>query len=135
MTELIINLMGRVEFKYGEKNLEHKLSNKGVALISLLMLNIKNGISREKLISYLWADSDDEAARYNLRYNLWNIKKVIHADECGEDLILSTKDYCHLNAKYAFESDMLKLMKFECRGEEQSIEDLYSYKQLFRGIS
>ncbi len=133
MTELKINLMGRVEFKYGEKNIEHKLSNKGIALISLLMLHMKNGVSRERLISYLWADSDEEAAKYNLRYNLWNIKKVIPTDEKGQDFILANKDYCRLNQNYFFESDILQLMSFENQETERSIEELGHCKQLFRG--
>ncbi|QIB68931.1 hypothetical protein Ami103574_06160 [Aminipila butyrica] len=133
MTELMVNMMGRVEFKYGEKNLEHKLSNKGIALISLLMLHMEKGVSRERLISFLWADSDEEAAKYNLRYNLWNIKKVIHADKSGHEFIVANKDYCQLNHDYDFESDLLKLMTFESRGADPSIEELYSCKQLFRG--
>ena len=40
MTELKINLLGKIEFQYGVNPLEHKLSNKGIALISLLMLNV-----------------------------------------------------------------------------------------------
>jgi len=133
MTKLSINLLGRVEFKFGEKKLEHKLSNKGIALISLLMLDTGKQICREKLISYLWADSDEEAARYNLRYNLWNIKKVIPADEKGHELIISHKDYCLINPEYDFKSDLHELSRFEKKGSDASIEELNTCKELFRG--
>lgn len=133
MSRLCINLLGKIEFKYDEKNLEHKLSNKGIALISILMLERKKRFSRDKLVSYLWADSDEEAARYNLRYNLWNIRKIIPADEAGNELIISNKDFCSINEDYDMESDMLQLMKFESSKAEKSLDELIAYKKLFRG--
>ena len=32
--------------------------------------------AREKLAAYLWPDSAASAAKYNLRYTLWQIKKL-----------------------------------------------------------
>ncbi|HML36765.1 MAG TPA: BTAD domain-containing putative transcriptional regulator [Bacillota bacterium] len=133
MSKLSVNLLGRIEFKYGEKPLEHKLSNKGIALISLLMMDMGKEVSREKLITYLWADSDEEAARYNLRYNLWSIKKLIPSDEAGQELIVSRRDHCLLNPDYDFRSDMLELMKFENKSAERTLEELNACKELFRG--
>ena len=133
MSKLTVNLMGSVEFEYDDKRLEHKLSNKAIALISILMLYMGKQISREKLISYLWADSDEEAARYNLRYNLWNIKKVIPTDADGQELIISQRECCLINPKYDLDSDILELMKAEKKGHDSSLEELTSYKKLFRG--
>jgi DNA-binding SARP family transcriptional activator len=134
MTELKINLLGKIEFQYGETTLEHKLSNKGMALIILLMLNAGKEMSRDKLISYLWADSDEEAARYNLRFNLWNIRKLIPTDEYGQELVITHKDYCLINPKYDFGSDMLMLKGFfESKETERTLEELIAYKEMFRG--
>jgi len=133
MAKLSINLLGRVEFEFGEKQLEHKLSNKGTAFISLLMLDPGKQISREKVIAYLWADSDEEAARYNLRYNLWNIKKLIPTDEQGNELILSHKDNCRINPAYQYKSDVRELSRYEMKGRDASIEELIACKELFRG--
>jgi DNA-binding SARP family transcriptional activator len=132
MAKLNINLLGRIEFQYGGKPLEHKLSNKGIALISLLMLDMGKEMGRDKLISYLWADSDEEAARYNLRYNLWNIKKLIPADEKDQEFILSSKDCCRINSRYDLDSDILLLKAFSGNGERK-LEDLNTCKELFRG--
>ena len=133
MNELNINLIGSVEFKYNDERLEHKLSNKAIALISILMLDMGKQISREKLISYLWADSDEEAARYNLRYNLWNIKKIIPTDDYGQELIISQRECCLINPKYKFKADILTLMQAEVKGNNNSLEELNVYKELFRG--
>lgn len=133
MARLAINLLGKIEFRYDGKPLEHKLSNKGIALISLLMLDAGKEISRERLMAYLWTDSDDEAARYNLRYNLWNIRKLIPADERGQDLILTHKEYCLMNPEYDLHSDILQIMEYKNRKEERSLEELSAYKSLFRG--
>lgn len=32
---------------------------------------------RSDIISYLWSESSDDAAKYNLRFNLWQIKKAL----------------------------------------------------------
>lgn len=133
MSKLNINLMGSIEFKYENKRLEHKLSNKAIALISILMLDMGKQISREKLSAYLWADSDEEAARYNLRYNLWNIKKVIPTDEYGQELIIAQREFCLINPQYDFDSDIRELMKAEKNANTNSLEELNGYKELFRG--
>ena len=133
MERLEINLLGKVDFRYDGKPLEHKLSNKGIALITLLMLDLGKEISKDKLISYLWADSNEEAARYNLRYNLWMIRKLIPVDKSGRELILAHKDCCLINPEYDFRSDLLQIMQYESKGTERSLEELNAYKDLFHG--
>ncbi|HWQ79994.1 MAG TPA: BTAD domain-containing putative transcriptional regulator [Anaerovoracaceae bacterium] len=133
MNGLCVNVLGKIELNHNDVRIENKLSAKGIALICLLLLSSGKHISRDKLISYLWADSDEEAARYNLRYNLWNIKKLIPADQNGEELILTDKDSCIINPKYHFRSDLLRLREFEHKKEESSIEELLELKSLFRG--
>lgn len=133
MNGLCVNVLGKIELNHNGVQLENKLSAKGIALICLLLLSSRKHISREKLIAYLWSDSDEEAARYNLRYNLWNIKKLIPTDQRGEELIVSDKDCCIINPKYNFRSDLLQLREFEQKKEESSIEELLEMKSLFRG--
>lgn len=72
---LRINLLGKIKIEYLGENLEPKLSNKTVAIIYLLIANKGRYLSKDKLVLYLWPDSTEEAAKYNLRYNLWLLKK------------------------------------------------------------
>ncbi|MEL7654373.1 MAG: hypothetical protein AAGU75_00535, partial [Bacillota bacterium] len=96
---LTINMLGKGAVFYDEECISDKLSSKLVALICLLVLNRNRNMSKEKLITYLWPDSNDEAAKSNLRFNLWTIKRIIPQTDDGEDFIISGKDYCRINGK------------------------------------
>ncbi len=129
---LIINFLGKADVEYNGKKLDDQLGGKAIALICLLVLNEKRYISREKLEGYLWPDSSTEAARYNLRYNLWLIKKNIGKDE-NNNLFLNIDNVCcSINKSYMFECDIFNIMKFRHK-EQNTIEDILKLKQLFRG--
>ena len=82
---LTINMLGKGAILYKNECISEKLSSKLVALICLLVLNKNRNMSKEKIISLLWPDSDDEAAKSNLRFNLWTIKKTVPQSDGGED--------------------------------------------------
>ncbi|MFA7661530.1 MAG: hypothetical protein WCX59_01815 [Anaerovoracaceae bacterium] len=77
---LSINMLGEVNITYKGEKIVDSLSNKTVAMICLLVLNRDKNVSKEKIASYFWPDSNEEAARYNVRYNLWTIGKLIPKD-------------------------------------------------------
>ncbi len=129
---LTINLLGKGAIFYDNECISDKLSSKLVALICLLVLNKNRNMSKEKIIAYLWPDSDDEAAKSNLRFNLWNIKKTIPQSGEGEDFILSGKDFCRINEKYPYRCDKALLDSFKA-SQLESIEDLLKLKDLFKG--
>lgn len=129
---LTVNMLGKCAILYDNECISDKLSSKLVALICLLVLNRNRNMSKEKLISYLWPDSDEEAAKSNLRFNLWNIKKTIPQNEEGEDFIISGKDFCRINEKYVFQCDKTELDSCKVSQIEQ-IEDLLELKDLFQG--
>src|SRR5690554_816710 len=109
---LTINMMGKVNIIYKDINMNGKLSQKLVALICLLVLYRDRDVSKERIVSYLWPDSEADAAKYNLRYNLWMIKKHIPRDKTGEPLIITGKDYCRINKNYPFYCDKILLDEF-----------------------
>jgi len=129
---LTVNMLGKSAIFYDDECISDKLSSKLVALICLLVLNRNRNMSKEKIIAYLWPDSDEEAAKSNLRFNLWNIKKTIPQNEEGEDFILSGKDFCRINEKYEFQCDKTQLDS--CKVSQiDRIEDLLRLKDLFQG--
>lgn len=105
---LYIQMFGPVSYTVAGKPVTTKLSAKSLAILGFLMCSGQHRASREKLAAMLWSESYDTAA-YNLRYNLWNIKKVIPADENGEEFLLASKDACYINPKYQFASDLFRL--------------------------
>lgn len=129
---LNICFLGGSILEYDGKRFEDQFGNKVLALICLLVLNEKRYLSREKIIGYLWPESNDEAARYNLRYNLWFIKKNINDDKNGNPFLRVDKDCCGINMNYEFESDILAILKFNPSSKD-SIESVLKLKKLFRG--
>jgi DNA-binding SARP family transcriptional activator len=125
-------MLGKVNITYKGQSIDDKLSSKLVALICLLVLNMNRDVSKEKIASYLWPDSDNDAAKYNLRYNLWMIKKLIPQDSNGAHLIISGKDYCRINEKYHFNCDKSLLDQFNTR-RNKNVEELTRLKELFKG--
>lgn len=132
MCVLEIHMLGDIDIRAGNESLLSKLSTKSIAIIALLLCHENKRVAREKIISMLWAESF-ETASYNLRYNLWNLKKILPQDE-GEDFILSTKEYCCINPKYRYESDVDRLrgLTYETVGA-QDAQQLTLCKELLKG--
>lgn len=129
---LNICFLGKSKIEYDGRDMADQLGNKAIALICLLVLNERRYLSREKIIGYLWPDSSMEAAKYNLRYNLWLIKKNITEDK-NQNLFLKVyNDCCSINKKYEFTCDIIDIMKFK-PSHEDSVESMLMLKKLFRG--
>lgn len=124
--------MGKTKFEYDGKSILEQLGNKTAALICLLTLNRNKYLSREKIIAYLWPDSNEEAAKYNLRFNLWLIKKNISVDSQGNPFLHVDKDCCGISEKYKYHCDIVDIMEFKPR-DEDSIDSLLKLRELFAG--
>ncbi len=129
---LNISFLGKSKIDYNGNGLEDQLGNKAIALICLLILNEKRYLSREKIVGYLWPDSNIEAAKYNLRYNLWLIKKNIGEDAKNQLFLKVDNDCCCINREYEFECDVLNIMNFR-PSQQDSVESILNFKKLFRG--
>ena len=125
---LKLYFLGKANFEYKGEDITERLGNKTIALVCLLILNQNKYLSREKLITYLWPDSNEDAAKYNI----WMIKKNIGTDENGEEFLYVDKERCGINEKYIFYCDILQIMKFK-PGREDSIEGLLALRASFAG--
>jgi len=132
MHELSINLLGRTKINYHGDNIESKMSTKAIALICYLISNCDKKISREKLSGNLWSDSDEKSSRYNLRFCLWSIKRIIHPDKYGEEFIICEKELCYINKRYNFFCDVLCLKQNEME-IDLSLEKLLELKTYYSG--
>ena len=99
---LNLSFFGKSKVEYNGKEIGDRLGNKAIALICLLVLNERRYLSREKIIGYLWPDSNTDAAKYNLRYNLWLIKKNILEDKNNNSFLKVDTECCGINSKYEF---------------------------------
>lgn len=122
---LFIQMFGPMGFTVAGKPVTTRLSAKSLAILGFLMCSDQHRASRDKLASMLWSESYDTAT-YNLRYNLWNIKKVIPADENGEEFLLASKDACYINPNYQFTSDLSRLEELLAIPPEQTSREQLS---------
>ncbi|MFV0517444.1 MAG: BTAD domain-containing putative transcriptional regulator [Aminipila sp.] len=129
---LNIYFLGKTNIEYNGHNITEKVGNKTLALICLLVLNHNKYLSREKIITYLWPDSNEEAAKYNLRFNLWLIKKNIGLDEKGEAFLRVDRDTCEINENYSYKCDIVEIKDFK-PSESDSVESLQKLRELFVG--
>ena len=80
---LQIRLFGKPQVICDGTDITPELGNKGCALLCILFLRGGDYYAREKLAAYLWPDSAVSAAKYNLLYTLWKIKKSTDTGEGG----------------------------------------------------
>ncbi len=128
---LQISLLGKTRISCGGELLDKQLSTKAQALVYLLIAHNGRFLSREKIMAYLWPDSTPEAARYNLRYNLWQLKKLLPQDGAARSLVLSEKDGCSIDPRYSFQCDLLTIQS--CSLHSRDLEELSRIKSLFCG--
>lgn len=129
---LNLNFLGKARVEYNGKSVVESFRNKTIALICLLVINNDKYLSREKILDYLWPDSSEEAAKNNLRFNLWLIKKNIGTSETDQEFLFIDKDHCGINMNYEFQCDILDIMNFKPQ-QDQPIESLLRLKNMFVG--
>lgn len=129
---LKIRLLGQVQIQFDGCDITKKISNKGIALLAILMMQKNRRISRQELLGLLWPESAEDAAKYNLRYNLWQIKKLIPAGSGGEPFLIVTRDFCAVNGGYLYQCDLCQAAEADlCRIED--ISQLEILRDLFAG--
>lgn len=129
---LILKFLGDIKIELNGVDITESLSNKSIALLAIILTNKENKMSRSKLLGFLWPESSEDAAKYNLRYNLWQLKKTIIPDERGKQFLIVTKDFCGINEEYAFSCDIVDIMTAKVE-EDTEIGDLEKIYELFKG--
>lgn len=80
-------------------------SLKSLGILYLLYEARHQKLPREKMAAILWETSDDKAARYNLRYNIWTINKVMADRSKAERFIEADRSSLAFSASFALSSD------------------------------
>ncbi|WP_053956007.1 AfsR/SARP family transcriptional regulator [Inediibacterium massiliense] len=135
MAKLEIYMLGNLKIIWNGKSIVEKLSNKATALLCYLAVNQGKKFSRDKLATYFWDASNMDSARYNLRYNLWSLRKIIKQDKAGQDMIISRKDTCMINPNANLYIDVIEMNElyegikdkkiYDYRNELNKIKNLY----------
>ncbi|TCO77940.1 AfsR/SARP family transcriptional regulator [Marinisporobacter balticus] len=137
MAKLEIYVLGNLKIDWENKHILEKLSDKAIGLFCYLAVNKGKKLSRDKLAAYFWDSSNINSARYNLRYNLWTLRKVIKQDENGKDILLSKKDICMINPEANFYMDIFEINDIFNQIDEKNLHrykgNLERLKKLYKG--
>ena len=128
---LKIDFLGTLKIESEGMNITDKLSSKSQALIAILMTKKRLRCSRKELIGYLWPESSEEAAKYNLRFNLWQLRKTICVQPSGQPFLIITRDDCQINEKYSYQCDFRQIIEADV--ENCDIGRLEELRCMFRG--
>lgn len=129
MDRLNISVLGNFQMEMNGKNILDKLSQKGSGLLIYLILSGEDKISRDRLASLFWGDSSEDAARYNLRYNLWMIRKTL---DKREDIIGGDKNYCQAKLVEELKVDVIEFEGL-LKNQEERLTSLEEAKKLYKG--
>ncbi|MFN8580853.1 MAG: hypothetical protein U0163_07760 [Gemmatimonadaceae bacterium] len=91
-----------------------------LALLALVDASGDRGVSREKLLGYLWAESDEEKARGALAQALYSLRKSLASD----DLFLGTNEV-RLNPE-VLGSDRARFLAFLAKGDLEAAVAQYT---------
>ncbi len=110
----------RGEGTEGTPAAEPAVSRRALALLILVAAAHGTGISRDKVLALLWAESDEERARNALRQSLHTLKRELHAP----DLLLAG-DQLRLNPA-VITSDLRELDEARAAGRREDAVALYA---------
>lgn len=91
-----------------------------LALLALLAAHEQTGLSRDKVIAYLWPERDTEQGRHSLSQTLYALRR-----ELGPEAIIAGIDDLRLNAQVVT-SDVAELNAAHADGDAQTVVSLYS---------
>jgi DNA-binding SARP family transcriptional activator len=124
-------MLGSPRIIYNEKDITDKLSYKSAGILYYVSANDYS--SREKIAYTFWEGSSEDAAKYNLRYNLWSMNKIFKSSNKDEEAILEwNKNNLFLNNSYNVDIDIKKYSQ-ELESDDLDLKSLIKLKSLYKG--
>jgi len=112
--------MGPPRLFLDELEVTNEMSKKSMAMLIYLIFAPDQCVTRERMIHLLWSDSDEKAARYNLRHNLWKLRRLLRKLDFNMDVIESDNQYIRLINDSVFEVDVFDLINLHKKGIENN---------------
>lgn len=105
LEKLEVYSLGILDIKLNNRSINEYMSGKAFGLLCYLAMNSDKVLNREKLVELFWGNSDLEAAKYNLRYTLWTLRRLFKNEE-AEDIIVNVKNGCKISDAYKIITDV-----------------------------
>ncbi|MFT9496108.1 AfsR/SARP family transcriptional regulator [Anaerosolibacter sp.] len=135
--KLKISMLGNPEVTVDDSTITDQLSQKALGILCYLAKNLEKPISRDKLACLFWDESNIETAKYNLRYNLWSLRKALEDDKKKSQLIITQKETCMLNTSCNIYIDVFEAEKITGtigKNEETvSLDHLERVNEIYKG--
>ncbi|MGE3615115.1 MAG: hypothetical protein AB7L66_04505, partial [Gemmatimonadales bacterium] len=113
-----INLLGGLSAERDGVPVEG-LPPRRAALLAALAIAGRRGLSRDRLLLFLWPDATEEKARHSLAQTVYSIHKSL-----GQDVIESAGHEVRL-LESAVQSDLADFLAARDRGDWQAAANLY----------
>lgn len=136
LNKLKLKLLGNVQIFFNDEEITSLLSGKSTVLLIYLAFYRKTKHKRSKITELLWGNTQDHSAKYNMRYNLWAINKIVK-DYSLEKIIETSASELYINPVLDIELDtdyLIELEKELGKGNYNADELLLKkeeYKELF----
>ncbi|MDP8238076.1 MAG: AAA family ATPase [Candidatus Hatepunaea meridiana] len=109
-------------------------TQKVLGLFCYLLENKNQSSGREKLMSIFWGESPENQARYNLRYALWNIRKLFKESEKDIDPLICNRVDCQVSPDLPLIIDTYEFSAILADKEERAETHTAGTEESHRGI-
>ncbi|MBS4538296.1 hypothetical protein GOQ27_07460 [Clostridium sp. D2Q-11] len=133
MAKLEIYLLGRVEVLWEGQSIIDQLSHKSIGILSYMAIKKDKSFSRNKIANIFWDSSDSNSSRYNLRYNIWSLRKIFKNNDEEVDLFIADKESIRFNDEFNIYVDAENFHHKIKNSKENTIKDLEYLKGLYKG--
>ena len=131
-TSLSLSFLGDPVILYKKQSVE-KLSRKALLLLAYLAVHSSRPQRREHLMTLLWPESSEEAARKNLRNTLWTIRTLLGEQVVQGNASLALDKNIFVDV-WAFEQEMVHIEVSPSRQEALEKEHYQKALALYRGL-
>lgn len=126
-----IYMLGTPKILFNNKEITNKLSAKAIGILCYIVTN--ENINREKLAYMFWEDSNADAAKYNLRYNLWSMNKFFKNNSTDKALLIFEKNKILFSNEYEVNTDVYKFNEIYTNNENlSSLDNLLKLKSMYK---
>lgn len=138
MGKIDVYFLGNYKILFNNENITTKFSKKSLGLLCYLIMNNDKFHYREKLACMFWENYKRESAYNNLRYALWQIRKVFKKYTDEKIIITKGKNVISIS-KNLINSDVKMYLDYIKRSNETSISLdkkknlLISASELYKG--
>ncbi len=110
MVSIELVLLGRPQLRSNDRDLTPAVGAKSMALLALLAAEAPAPLPRERIAGTLWSDKREDAARYRLRHELWDLRRTL-----GAEVVQSDQTACWLDPSTGVRIDLLEFLRGSAR--------------------